>query len=83
MAHTFPQGPASPLHTTQESADLLLQLACSWLPGFPAYGSLLFLSTSLGNVPLCLEALVGRRSRRNESGVCRKAKVKSLISDGV
>lgn len=46
--------------------------AHSRLPGLLVYGSLLFLSSPLGNVPLSLEAF-WRRTRRNGNGVCGKA----------
>lgn len=36
----------------------------------------LFLSSSLGNAPLCVEASGGRSTRRNGNDVCRKAKLK-------
>lgn len=54
--------------------------AQSWLLSLSVYGHLSFLSSSLENVPLFLEAF-WRRTKRKGNGVCRNAKIKNPCSD--
>ena len=67
---------------------MLEKAFCSSRPGLAsAAGSLAHLLTGvfcfsllLGSSPLYLEAFWERRTKRNGSAICRKAKVKSLVS---
>lgn len=79
-ACTFPQGPAG-LSASESSSRPRLASAAGSLAHL-LMGMFLFFCffLLLGSSPLYLEALWGRRMKRNGSGICRKAKVESLVS---
>lgn len=74
--------PAWLLQTLSEHR-LAPQTACSSSPAYLFMGVFYFFPTSLGNVPLCLEAFGGSRCRRNISDILEKSMSKFLFQAGL